>query len=218
MATTGTGQSSQGPGATEWGATTEGSRDRRPAADTGGIAQTVRETTYRRLDDQKGRAVDTLGSIAGAVREMAQPLRDGGQEGIANYVSKAADSIERWSGDLRQRDLEDAMRAVQEFARRQPALFLGMAFTAGILAARFMKSSPPASRYDDTASVGFASGRGDGRYSTGRTESGGYAGNSGAGEGSRTGIGVSAGSQQFGTTSGEIPRVASDARHEGEVL
>ena len=102
------------------------------------MAQTLRDTTYRSIDDQKSRASDTLGSLAGAVRGMSQPLREGGQTQIADYVNRAADGIERWASQLRQQDLEDAVRAVEQFARRQPAMFLGIAFGTGLIAARFL--------------------------------------------------------------------------------
>ncbi|MBA3269203.1 MAG: hypothetical protein H0T71_01735 [Acidobacteria bacterium] len=131
---------STGLGTSDWTTSNE-TRDRRPAGPSGGIAQLVRDTTYQRLGDQKERASETLGSLAGAVRGMTQPLRDGGQPAIADYATRAADGIERWSSQLRQQNVQDALREAQRFARREPALFLGLAFGAGLLAARFLKSS-----------------------------------------------------------------------------
>jgi hypothetical protein len=113
--------------------------DRRAAG--GALAQTVRDTTFRKLDEQKARASGTLGSLAGAVRGMTQPLREGGQTGVADYVNQAADNIERWASQLGQQDIEDAVRGVQQFARRQPAVFLGVGFALGVVASRFLKSS-----------------------------------------------------------------------------
>ena len=163
----------------------------------GGIAQTLRDTTYRRLDDQKARASDTLGSFAGAVRGMTQPLRDGGQGAVADYVNKAADRIEQWASTLQQKDVEDAARAVQQFARRQPALFLGMAFTAGVIAARLLKSS--------------SDGQVEQRHETIRT--------TGAGPMGSTDFGTRPfGTGQFGTTASDIPRVSPDTRSTGEVI
>ena len=107
----------------------------------GGIGQTLRDATYQKLADQKTRASNTLGSVAGAVRGMTEELRDGGQSRIADYVNKAAEGIDRWSDQLRERDIDDAVRAMYDFARRQPAVFIGLAFGAGALLARFLKSS-----------------------------------------------------------------------------
>lgn len=183
MATTGNRQGSPGVGTTNWDTTaTHQSGNQAPGTDGQGIAQTLRDTTYRQLDDQKARASDTLGSLAGAVRGMTQPLRDSGQTNIADYVNNAADGIERWAGSLKQQNVNDALRAAQQFARRQPALFIGAAFTAGMLAARFLKSS------------------GD---NGGRAQYGGARGPRPMGTNDFA-------AAPYGTTSGDIPRLGSD--------
>jgi hypothetical protein len=193
-------------------------RDRRAAgggdADSTGIGQTLRDSTYRSIDEQKTRASDTLGSLAGAVRGMTQPLRDGGQSEIASYVNRAADGIERWASQLRQQDLEEAIRGVERFARRQPVMFLGIAFGAGLIAARFLKSSSPhsAGRYGSS----FDSMSGD--RSSGFGASGPGAMNPGFGAGTpRPAYGTST-SGPGGSSTGDIPRVSSDIRPTGEVL
>lgn len=158
----------------------------------GGITETIRTSTFRQLDQQKERASSTLGEVAGAVRGMTQPLREHGQEGMAEYINKAADGLERWAADLRHQDVEDALRAVQRFARRQPALFLGIAFTAGVVAARFLKSS---------SNDGY-SGQ---RYTMPRS-------------GPRPTGSSDFAAAPFGTTSGDVPRVSPDLRSTGEVI
>jgi hypothetical protein len=230
MATTRTGQGSSGKSTDDWGTTTAGqpgagTADRRAADDNNasGIAQTLKDTTYRSIDSQKSRASETLGSLAGAVRGMTQPLRDGGQPQIADYVNKAADGIERWASDLRQQDLEDAVRAVEQFARRQPAMFLGLAFGAGLVAARFLKSSSPdyystrsygGGNFDTSAGVGGNTMGSTGTGSTGRGSSAfGTTGTGSSGVGGRD-----FGTGSTGTTSGDIPRVSGDIRSAGEVL
>jgi hypothetical protein len=198
MATTGSGLGSPGVGTTDWANAGQQTSDRRPAGETntnsGGIAQTLKDKTYQQLDGQKARASETLGSLAGAVRGMTQPLRDGGQAGIADTVNKAADGIERWASQLRQQDLDDAVRAVEQFARRQPAMFLGIAFGAGLIAARFLKSSGSDGQYRRQY---FETTRASGSGPIGTTDFG---------------------AAQFGTTSGDIPRVSGDLRSSGEVL
>jgi hypothetical protein len=158
----------------------------------------------------------------------SQPLRDGGQAGIADYVNKAADGIERWANNLNHQDLDQAMRSVQNFARRQPALFLGIAFGAGVMAARFLKSSETNSRYESdyrsrygqgsTSMPDYGSTGGGGRSTAGMGSSTGGALGSSSGTGP-TGLGTSdRGAAQFGTTAGDIPRTSSDPRSSGEVL
>jgi hypothetical protein len=58
-------------------------------------------------------------------------------------MDSAVDQIERFAGYLRNRDVGQMVDDVERFARRQPGLFLGSAFTIGLLAARFLKSSSP---------------------------------------------------------------------------
>jgi hypothetical protein len=105
------------------------------------LRQLVRDKAYEQIGSQKERATGTLGAVAGAVRNATHELRERGQTGLAGYVNRAADEIDRWTSRLREQDLDDAVRDVQQFARRNPAIFLGVAFGAGVVAARFLKSS-----------------------------------------------------------------------------
>ena len=114
--------------------------DTRPAA-TAGIIDRVRETATAGLSTQKDRASEGLTKVVEVVRLGAAPLRDHQHEAIAGYVEKAADGLERFSARLRERDISAVLGDVQRFARSQPALFVGAAFAAGLLGARFLKSS-----------------------------------------------------------------------------
>ena len=111
-----------------------------------GVLDRVRERASEQLSSQKDRATDGLGTLANAVRETTRPLRDQQYGMIADYVEQAADRLEKFSANLRDRDLSELVDDAQRFARRQPALFLATTFTAGVLAARFLKSSAPTGR------------------------------------------------------------------------
>jgi len=105
------------------------------------LRQLVRDRTYEQIDTQKERATANLGTLAGAVRGMTRQLRDNDQARLADYVTRAADELDRWSSRIKDQDLDGAVRDVQSFARRRPAVFIGVAFGAGLLVARFLKSS-----------------------------------------------------------------------------
>ena len=107
----------------------------------GSVLNLVRDSATSQLSSQKERATEGLGSLARAVRQSTQSLRDNQQDTVAQYVEQAADRIEEFSSRLRERDLGDLLRDADQFARRQPAVFIGAAFVAGVLAARFLKSS-----------------------------------------------------------------------------
>ncbi|MCA9874778.1 MAG: hypothetical protein KC441_14005 [Anaerolineales bacterium] len=96
------------------------------------------------LASQKDEAAGQLHGLAQALRETGDQLRDQDEGGMfASYSNQVADQIDRVSGYLQDRDMNDLMHDAEDFARRQPELFIGGAFTLGLLAARFMKSSSP---------------------------------------------------------------------------
>jgi hypothetical protein len=111
------------------------------------IADRVREQTTTQLSTQKDRASDAMTSVADAVRQTADRLREGDQANVAQYADMAADQVERLSTHLRERDLSSLLREAEDVARRQPALVIGGAFVAGLLAARFLKSSNRQQQY-----------------------------------------------------------------------
>jgi hypothetical protein len=112
----------------------------------GQLADQAREQATTRLEDQKDRATGGLGTVADAVRQTGQQLRQQDQGAVAQYVEGAANQIERLAGYLRGRDVTELIDEVEDFARRQPMVFLGGAFALGLLGARFLKSSGRAAR------------------------------------------------------------------------
>jgi len=110
------------------------------------VADQARGVVASRLSDQKGRAAESLGGVAGALRQTSQSLRDQDQVGVTDYVDSAANQLERISGYLQNTDIGDLVDDVERFARRQPSVFLGGAFVLGLVAARFLKSSSRSSR------------------------------------------------------------------------
>jgi len=122
----------------------------------GQVTDQAKQQATSRLSDQKQRASESLGSVAQALRQTGQQLRDQDQGTVAQYTDQAADQIERFSGFLRNRDVNDLVGEVERFARRQPALFLGGAFTLGLLGARFLKSSSDRARDTSYGSTSLA--------------------------------------------------------------
>jgi hypothetical protein len=94
---------------------------------------------------QKDRAGESLSMVAQALRQTGQNLDQQGQGTVGQLAGKAADQVERVSGYLRERDVNQLIFEVEDYARRNTALFLGGAFALGMLAARFLKSSSPSS-------------------------------------------------------------------------
>jgi hypothetical protein len=105
------------------------------------MAHQVKERAYSAADQQKDVAAQQMGGWAQALRTASDDLRSRGQEMAASYVGQAADGLERASGTMRTRDVDDLIGTVEDFARRQPVAFLGGAVAAGFGLARFMRSS-----------------------------------------------------------------------------
>ena len=143
----------------------------------------AREQVTSRLDDQINRAAEGLGGVAQALRQASQQVQEQNQGAFRQYIDTAADQVERLSGYLRSNDLGQIVGQVEDFARRQPALFLGGAFVLGLFGARFLKSSSPRSsdRYGSAPRGSGSAGSEDYYYTRGTTYGRGY------GEGSRGG-------------------------------
>ena len=112
------------------------------------IVGRVRHRATEQLNTQKNKATEGLGSVAHAVRDTTQRLRDENHDTVARFVEQAADQIERFSSGLKNKDVGELVNDAQRLARRQPALFVGGAFAVGLLSARFLKSSSPRDSYD----------------------------------------------------------------------
>jgi hypothetical protein len=107
------------------------------------LIDNVKQRATAQLDSQKGRATDSISSIADAVRSSTSHLREEQHDVLAQYVDTFADQLERFSNNLRGKDVNELLDGVRDFARRQPALFVAGSLAAGLLAARFLKSSGP---------------------------------------------------------------------------
>lgn len=126
----GAGQSTQSPQGMET-----------PESNRSGLAEQLRDKASHALSSQKTRATDGLGSIVEAVRSTGRQLGDSNHAGLAGYVNTAADSLQRWTDTLQHKDVGEIVEDIQRFGRRQPALLIGLSFGAGLLGARFLKSS-----------------------------------------------------------------------------
>ena len=94
-----------------------------------------------RIESQKETAADSLGNVALAVRQASERLREQEQAGMGERAEGLATMAENLSGYLRRTDVNQFIGEIKDFARERPALFLGSAFSLGLWAARFMKSS-----------------------------------------------------------------------------
>jgi hypothetical protein len=100
------------------------------------------------LEEQKETLTDGLASVAGSIKQVGENLNNSPEsnkiiETAAKYTNGLAEQIENVSNYFERKDVREMVSDVENFARKYPAYFIGGAFVAGILAARFLKSSSP---------------------------------------------------------------------------
>jgi gas vesicle protein len=135
-------------------ASTETARDKfKEAADAAKEAAAGAADRFQdQAREQQRSGADFVGRFAGNIRDAARafendlPFAARGINSAAEYVDEAADKIRNGSF----RDLVDG---ATDFAKRQPAAFLGLSVLAGFAAVRFLRASgSPSSSSQDSSS------------------------------------------------------------------
>ena len=110
----------------------------------------AKDLVTKRVATTQERSSLELTGIAEALRQKGEELHD---SMLGPMVGRAADQVDRASAYLKDASLTDVVRSTERFARREPLLFIGGAFTLGLLCARFLKSSSHHAQ-DEGASAG----------------------------------------------------------------
>jgi gas vesicle protein len=139
-------------------ASTETARDKfKEAADA---AKEAAAGAADRLQDQareqQRSGADFVGRFAGNIRDAARafendvPFAARSINSAAEYVDEAADKIRNGS-------FRDVLDGATDFAKRQPAAFLGLSVLAGFAAVRFLRASGSQSSSSQDASSPYPS-------------------------------------------------------------
>ena len=104
------------------------------------VASQATDKLKQTVDDKKGVGADYVNNLAETIRRAAREF-EGELPIAATYIRKAASQLDGVSDSIRSGNLSDVTRSAQDFARRQPAMFLGLATLAGFGVVRFLKSS-----------------------------------------------------------------------------
>lgn len=112
---------------------------------SGAIGQ-VKEKATTVIDEQKTNLASGIHSVADSIRQVGVNLSsatDNNQVAAlaGKYGENLAGQIEKFSSYINEKELRELARDVEQFARRNPLLFVGGAFALGVLGARFLKSS-----------------------------------------------------------------------------
>lgn len=135
------------------------------------VKEKAGERIESKLSDSKTRAAETLSGVASTLHSSSQQLREQNQESASRAIERAAEGVERFATYLQDTNVDDVVASVHEFARRQPAAFIGGAFALGFIASRFIKATSPEGRRRSLPAPSSDSGRG---YSASYDSSRGY--------------------------------------------
>lgn len=108
-----------------------------------GVAQKARQQATTRADTQKHQMATRLTTVADAVDQVGQQLQQQQEDSLAHYAELTSEQLRTVSDKLQQKDVNQLIHDAEGAVRKQPALVLGGAFALGLLASRFLKSSPP---------------------------------------------------------------------------
>jgi len=115
------------------------------AQETGKQIAFETETRARRLfSEQRSAVARQVEGFAKAFRDSGRTLGDQDYGVAAQYSEQLAHEAERFAEYIREKDMTQIVDGVEDFGKRQPTLFFGSMFAAGLLLARFLKSSSPA--------------------------------------------------------------------------
>lgn len=105
-------------------------------------ASIAKEQASNVYDKQKGRALGEISNLASALRQTTNNLRQSDESSIAAQLTdRVAERLETVGRSVEGKDFDTLIRDAQDFGRRNPAAFLGIAAAIGFIAARFAKSS-----------------------------------------------------------------------------
>ena len=114
------------------------------------LASEANEKVKGLMNQQVGAGADLVGHVADSVRQAADSL-DQNIPQLAGLVRNAADRIETFSDDIRDKSVDELYGLASDFARRQPAVVFGTAAAAGFLMFRLLRGSASGSSYGSKA-------------------------------------------------------------------
>lgn len=111
---------------------------REAAHEVGEAAQQQAENLF---SQQRDSAAEQTGKLGSVFQKMADEFDNQQQPFFSNQARKLANTTDRVTQQLREKDLRSICDDAQRYSRREPALFIGGAIAAGFLVSRFLRSS-----------------------------------------------------------------------------
>ena len=104
--------------------------------------------------EQQRSGADFVGRLAGDIREAARAFEND-VPFAARGINSAAEYVDEAAAKIRDGSFRDLVDGAADFAKRQPAAFLGLSVLAGFAAVRFLKASGGASPSSQSSSSSY---------------------------------------------------------------
>lgn len=92
-------------------------------------------------DSQKNFIAGKMSGVAIAIDKVATELESGDDQDIGRFARSLSSTMKAFSDDMQDRSLGEIAGMAEDFGRKQPIAFLGLAAVAGLAASRFLTAS-----------------------------------------------------------------------------
>lgn len=104
-------------------------------------------------EEQKGYLANKVGSVALAMEKVATELENGEDREIGRVARNVGSTVRQFSDNIQGRSLGEIAAMAEDFGRKQPLAFLGIAAIAGLAASRFLTASAPGNGKENQVST-----------------------------------------------------------------
>ncbi|WP_246704565.1 nutrient deprivation-induced protein [Rhizobium sp. P32RR-XVIII] len=118
------------------------------AEDLSGARDTIKEgaeaavvKAKEAVSEQTNFAARQVGGIATALQKVGLELEKSDQSEVGRYARQIGSSVQSFAKQMEGRDLGEVATMAEDFGRKQPLAFLGIAALAGLAASRFLTAS-----------------------------------------------------------------------------
>ncbi|WP_375166027.1 nutrient deprivation-induced protein [Rhizobium redzepovicii] len=104
-------------------------------------ADTAVEKVKEVVSDQANFAARQVGGVATALEKVGAELEASDQPEVGRYAKQIGRSVQSFATQMKHKDIGEIAVMAEEFGRKQPLAFLGIAALAGLTASRFLTAS-----------------------------------------------------------------------------
>lgn len=127
-------------------------------SDAGNLTETAKNRAFEEVDTRKSAATQQVKSVASALDQAAGGLDDS-PEWLRSAFRSGSQALQRFADSVETSDARQLGSQVQQFARSNPATFIGACAAAGFIASRVLKAgSHPSSSTSSSPGVGGSTG------------------------------------------------------------